>query len=167
MGLLAVLGLATTALAGLEINSKPVKTASNQDEETWVIRIDQTKTCGPGKIDAKPEPLHGHPLRMSSADLPGVIFGFDAAKKLSAIEITDPSRLELPGKLLLGKSRLEDFDVVLGNGSKPDPIPAGADEARQFQLAGSRLTLADTAAAPGIATTALLEMGTDPAGISR
>jgi hypothetical protein len=83
------------------------------------------KTLGYCTIDAKPEPLHGHPLRITSADLPGVSFGFDAAKKLSAIEITDPSRLKLTGKLLLGKSRLEDFDAVLGSGSKPDPILPG------------------------------------------
>lgn len=115
------------------------------------------KTCGPGKIDAKPVPLHGHPLRMSSADLPGVTFGFDAAKKLSAIEITEPSRLKLPGKLLLGKSRLEEFDAVFGSGSKPDPLPAGAADARQFQLSGSRLTFTDASSTTGIATTVLLE----------
>ena len=115
------------------------------------------KTCGPGKVDAKPEPLHGHPLRMTSADLPGVIFGFDAAKKLSAIEITDPSRLKLPGKLLFGKSKLEDFDATFGPGTKPDPLPAGAAHAWQFQLNGSRLTLSDASTTSGIATTALLE----------
>jgi hypothetical protein len=115
------------------------------------------KTCGPGKVDAKPEPLHGHPLRMTSADLPGVIFGFDAAKKLTAIGITDPSCLKLPGKLLLGKSKLEDFDASFGTGAKPDPLPAGAVDARLFQLTGYRLTLTDSAATPGLATIALLE----------
>ena len=116
------------------------------------------RTCGSGKIDAKPEPLHGHPLRMSSADLPGVIFGFNAAKKLSAIEITDPSRLKLPGKLVLGKSKLEDFDVVFGTGVKPDPLPSPAADARQFQLPGSRLTLADTSNSTGIAAKVILEI---------
>ena len=115
------------------------------------------KTCGPGKIDAKPEPLHGHPLRISSADLPGVTFGFDTAKKLTAIEITDPTRLKLPGKLLLGKSKLEDFDASFGTGAKPDPLPTGAADARQFQFTGSRLTLADTSTAPSIAAAVLLE----------
>ena len=94
---------------------------------------------------------------MTSADLPGVTFGFDAAKKLTAIEITDPSRLKLPGNLLLGKSRLEDFDAVFSTGTKPDPFPAGAADARQFQLTGLRLTLSDTSTAPGIAATVLLE----------
>lgn len=115
------------------------------------------KTCGTGKVEAKPEPLHGHPLRMTSADLPGVTFGFDAAKKLSAIEITDPSRLKLPGKLLLGKSKLEDFDAAFGAGTKPDLLPTGAADARQFQLTGSRLTLSDPSTAPGLGITALLE----------
>ena len=153
MCFLATVGLSGTASAALNIQAKAVKTDSNQEEEIWAIRIDQMKTLGPGKIDAKPEPLHGHPLRMSSADLPGVTFGFDAAKKLSAIEITDPSRLKLPGKLLLGKSRLGEFDAAFGPGTKPDPLPAGAEDARQFQLTGSRLTLSDTS---GTVTTALL-----------
>lgn len=115
------------------------------------------KTCGPGKIDAKPEPFHGLPLRMSSTDLSGVVFGFDAAKKLSAIEITDLTCIKLPGKLVLGKSKLQDFDVTYGTGTIPSPLPTGAADTRQFLFTGARLTIADTAAAPGIATTALLE----------
>jgi len=111
------------------------------------------KTHGPGKIDAKPEPFHGLPLRMSSADLPGVIFGFDAAKKLSAIEITDASRIKLPSKLILGRSN--GFDAVFGPGTQPAPLPVGATDAWQYQLKDSRLTM--TSAASGIAPTALLE----------
>lgn len=140
------------------------------------------KTCGPGKIDAKSEAFHGHPLRMSSADLPGVVFGFDAAKKLSAIEITDPSRLKLPGKVLLGKTRFTELDSTFGLGTKPspasdpfgtdktateptfvpctkpDPLPTGATDARQFQFAGYRLTIAATSSIESAtATSALLE----------
>lgn len=108
--------------------------------------LQMLKTCGANKVDAKPEPLHGHPLRMTSADLPGVIFGFDAAKKLSAIEISDPSRLKLPGKLLLGKSALADYDSVFGAGTKPDPLPPGAEDARTFQRSGASLTVTNSSA---------------------
>jgi hypothetical protein len=115
------------------------------------------KSCGPAKIDAKPEPLRGHPFRMSSPDLPGCILGFDAAKKLSAIEVSAAASLKLPGKLLLGQSALEDFDAEFGAGSQPEPLPPGAAAARCFLLNGSRLTLTAGPAAPGIASALLLE----------
>jgi len=109
------------------------------------------KTHGPGKIDAKPEPLHGHPLRMNSADLPGVTFGFDAAKKLSAIEITDPSRAKLPGGLVLGKSTLADFEKSLGPSEPANPVPAGVSSASRFKLGNSNLTIRDQADTPNTA----------------
>jgi hypothetical protein len=115
------------------------------------------KTCGTGKIDAKPEPFRGHPFRMSSTDFPGCTLGFDAAKNLSAIEVTVPSSLKLPGDLLLGKSGLEDFDAVFGAGSQPEPLPPGAAAARRYQLKGSRLTLTANSATPGIVSAILLE----------
>jgi hypothetical protein len=60
------------------------------------------------------------------------------------------------GKLLLGKSKLVDFDAAFGTGTKPDPLLPGAADARQFQISGSRLTLADIHTSPGVSASALL-----------
>ncbi len=151
--------------AGVEAGSGPWLLLKKESADFSGVTLGATaaevfamlKSQGPAKPDAKPEPFRSHPFRMTSADFPGVILAFDAAKKLSAIEITDPSRCKFPGGLILGESKLEDFDPVFGPGTKPDPLPTGAADARQFQLSGFRLTLGDTPTAPGIATAAFLE----------
>lgn len=101
-------------------------------------------SVGSGKLDAKPQPIHGHPLRMSLSDLPGMIFGFDAGKRLSAVVVTDAARVKLPGGLELGKSKPEDFDAVFGAGSAPASLPDGAVAARRFSLAKHTLTVITT-----------------------
>lgn len=107
-GFLVTVGLSGAASAALDITAKEVKTASNQEEEIWPIRIDPTKICG-------------------------------------------------LGKLLLGKSRLKELDAAFEFGIKPASLTPGWADAQQFQFANSRLTLANTPAAPSIATTAVLE----------
>lgn len=104
------------------------------------------KSLGNGRIDAKPDPLHGHPFRMAHADLPGVVFGFDSNKKLSAVVVTDPARVKLPGNLLLGKSKPADFNAVFGTSATPAPLPSGASAASRFQIGKLSLTIAETAA---------------------
>lgn len=112
---------------------------------------------GPAKPLAKPEPFLSHPLRMTTTELPGCLFAFDAAKKLSAIEITDPSRAKLPGGLLLGKSTLGSFANALGPTEAVDPAPAGSSAAVRIKLGAATLTIRDRTEAPATAAAILLE----------
>ena len=115
------------------------------------------KEQGSGQVTATPTPIHSHPFRMAATDLAGCIFGFDAAKKLTAIEITESAQVKLPDKLVLGQSALTAFDAVFGSGSVPAVLPKGAIQARQFKLPSCRLTLWSTQANPTLASALLIE----------
>lgn len=77
---------------------------------------------------------------MSISDLPGIRFGFDAGKRLAAVVVADSGSVKLPGGLVLGKSKAEDFDAVFGAGSTPDPLPEGCLTARHFVMGKRTLT---------------------------
>lgn len=103
-----------------------------------VAKLLKHQDCG--KVTAKPMPRFGYPLTLTVEKFPRCFFYFTADKKLAAIQVADPKRVKLPGKLLLSRSTLADFKKVFGDAVKSSLPGSGRNQLYDFQLEDSLMT---------------------------